>query len=130
MARKKDTEITAEPVDKLAEDARPSEPETVELKQDAPVEKKTDPRQQRTPAKARVYIGPTLPDGKLFQYTTFQAGKLPAHVGQLIEVCPALRFLFVTTDQLSSARIQLRDRSSVVAAKFGEARKHFYKGAM
>lgn len=90
----------------------------------------TQQQQPTKPAEAKIYIGPNLPGGKLFQFTTFKNGQLPAHVAQLIEECPALKLLLVTPSQLSTARAKLGDRSSVEATKFTEVRKHFYKGAM
>lgn len=81
------------------------------------------------PAEASIYIGPTLPDGKLIRSTVFKAGKLPAHVQHLLNDCAALKSLIVPVSKLAQAEAKLRQTASVERARFEEARKHFSKGA-
>lgn len=78
---------------------------------------------------ALMYIGPNLPGGKLTSGTLYKGGELPARVKALIEECPALKFLFVSTENLAKSRQALNDASSVLASKHKAVRKHFYKGA-
>lgn len=140
MTRRKKSESESEPVDQPSSDEAQSAHDERDAEQDQVAVPENDVKEQsgqNEPKAGRVYesgetprtyIGPTLPGGQLFQFTTFHKGRLPAHVVGLIEECPALQFLLVAPSQLSAARGKLEDRSSLVAAKFAEVRHHFHKG--
>lgn len=51
----------------------------------------------------RVYVGPSLPDGPLRQFTVFR-GRFPSYVEKLIDKEPALRGLFVSPAEVPTAK--------------------------
>jgi hypothetical protein len=74
-----------------------------------------------------VYFGPTLPNGKLSQFTVFRGG-LPRHVDELVKSLPVLQLLFVHPSKLNLSRVKLADSSSPEWASFQEVKAHFNKG--
>lgn len=90
---------------------------------------RTVKRNMPTQKEAVVYIGPRLPNGKLGQYNIFREGVLPAYLEKLVKEVPALKVLFVPASKLADSQRKLADSSSVLATRFAEVRKHFYKGA-
>lgn len=59
----------------------------------------------------KIYIGRSLPRGKLEQYTVFANG-IPAHVQKLIDTQPLLRELIVSVSNVQEARRQLATPAS------------------
>lgn len=89
------------------------------------------PAQKKQPEKteASIYIGPSLPGGKLNRTALFKGGKLPKHIEQLANECPAIKALIVPVSKLAAAEVKLSQTASVELARFKEIGKHFNKGA-
>lgn len=77
---------------------------------------------------ASIYIGPSLPGGRLPRYTVFKGGALPAHVAALADEHKSIKRLIIPVSQLAEAERRLADRSSIEAADFAAAAKVLSKG--
>lgn len=71
---------------------------------------------------ARVYVGPSLKNGVLIQYTVFR-GEFPPHVAALMEKSPSLKHLMVPTTRLSQARKEVATKGSLLNLYASKVRK-------
>lgn len=98
----------------------------------APAPKRPQSRRKSPPVAVRgeasIYIGPSLPGGRLPRYTVFKGGALPAHVAALADEHKSIKRLIVPVSQLAEAERRLADRSSIEAADFAAAAKVLSKG--
>lgn len=117
MAKKKTTEIEQIASDEPITDAMVAEDPVIEVQAVEATEA----------AKPAIYIGPSLPAGRLTRYTIFKSGEVTSNVQRLIDECKALKFLIVPVSDLAAKNKQLSDRSSLVAVKYLEVLKHFTK---
>jgi hypothetical protein len=84
------------------------------------------PSKKRTRARRpgpQVYIGPSLPDGSLTQYTVFKHG-LPPHVEQIKLSTPEAQHLIVPVAELSAARQRLQRHGKEARAYQEMVRKY------
>lgn len=70
---------------------------------------------QITTSKAwpRIYVGPSLPRGKLVKNTVF-AEAYPAHIAELIKAHPTIDQLIVPTSKLQKAKLELAQKGSLL----------------
>lgn len=78
-----------------------------------PRKKKSKPAKPEPP-QTRIYIGPSLPEGGLMQFTAFK-GALPANVREQIKKHPEINRLLVPASDLAAARIRLKSGRGVEA---------------
>jgi hypothetical protein len=72
-----------------------------------------------------IYCGPTLPrQYGLSQYHVFHEG-LPAHLDEVIVLCPAIKALIVPVDYLATTRIALDVQGSAQAALYQQIVQQF-----
>jgi hypothetical protein len=65
-----------------------------------------------------IYCGPTLPrQHGLQQYQVFNNG-LPAHLEQVIAICPAINSLIVPVDELAQTRIAISIQGSAQSSLY------------
>lgn len=64
--------------------------------------------------KPTVYIGPTLPNGILKQYTVFRNGMVPRHIQSLYDGNDALRGLVVPVGDMTYAMASMKRRGTLL----------------
>lgn len=62
---------------------------------------------------AVVYVGRSILQGRLTQYTTYKNG-IPPHLANLLEQYPFIRHLFVPADKLAKARKDLNTKGTAL----------------
>ena len=78
---------------------------------DKKIDKKVTENTKVTKQESLIYCGGNFPGGKLASYTVFKGG-IPSHIDGLIEKCPALKGLFVKTDDFASMMSKINDKNS------------------
>jgi hypothetical protein len=81
------------------------------------------------PTESTIYVGPSIPGGRLSTFTVFKNGNLMHHVEQLLVECKAIKSLIVPVSKLTATQQKLKDSSSVEAARYQEVQKTFRTGA-
>lgn len=78
---------------------------------DKKVDKVETKKEVVTQKESLIYCGGNFPGGKLASYTVFKDG-FPLHIKDLIEKCPALKSLFVKTEDFPTMMQKINDRNS------------------
>ena len=88
------------------------------------IDKKIDKKTVETVTKKEslIYCGGNFSGGKLASYTVFKDG-IPDNINGLIEKCPALKGLFVKTEDFASTMSKINDKNSAIHQIFLEVEK-------
>jgi hypothetical protein len=89
---------------------------------DKKVDKVEDKKVTVTKKESLIYCGGNFPGGKLASYTTFRDG-IPSHIEGLIKDCPALKSLFVKTDDFPLMMQKINDKNSAEHQVFLQVEK-------
>lgn len=100
--------------------------ETTEVTEDKKpkAKPKSTPKQveQKAPAEAVIYVGPTLGNGQLAKYTVFKSGVLPAHIQAISDAEKSVRALLIPVSKLARFESRLTDKTSAEASRYAEAK--------
>ncbi len=79
--------------------------------------KKSAPRKK---PESTIYIGRSLPNGTLPQYTVFNHGEIPLHLVELVQTRPAIRGLIVPVSELQRSRAEAQKQGTLLHKYFME----------
>lgn len=74
-----------------------------------------------------IYCGPNIPGGALQRYAVYKGG-LPAHLGDLIEKCPAIKAMFVSVADLAATEQAIGTMGTPEHGRFQAVLKFTQKG--